>query len=142
MASPSFRRAVVTVLLAGSWVGVGIARQGRHDGVIAGVGKGRIQIQSAAESGKPAPKPEWFVLLPTTKVLRGDAAVAIVDISFRKGERASVIVAAGDEAGTEWTCVMHPEVAAAAAGSCPTCRMKLTARTRPAKASEVHLDAR
>jgi hypothetical protein len=52
-----------------------------------------------------------------------------------------VIVEHGDEAGVEWTCTMHPEVAKDGPGACPKCGMTLVERRRPAKASEIRLAA-
>ena len=73
----------------------------------------------------------------TTYKTRDGKAVAFDAAKIKAGESLSITVAKGDEAKSDWTCSMHPEVAEAKPGKCPKCAMTLKERARPAKAAEL-----
>ena len=103
--------------------------------------KTRVQVRVVDPEGKRPDTHMWFTVADSTKVTRGDKAVAWAEAALSRGERIVVVVAHGDEAAKEWTCPMHPEVALEKAGQCPKCQMTLRERERPAKASQIKLAA-
>ena len=118
------------------------AREITFKGTIQAVEKARVQVLTVDDKGKAAEKADWFAVTDKTKVLRGDKAVPVAEALLTVGEPITIVVAAGDEAGIEWTCSMHPEVAEPKPGRCPKCGMTLKERARPAKASEIRLPAK
>ena len=92
-----------------------------------------------AADGSPTGKIEWFAVRDNTQVTRAGAALRFGDAGIKPDERIVIIVAPGGEAGVEWTCAMHPEVAKAEAGKCPICSMTLRERARAAIASSIRL---
>jgi uncharacterized NAD(P)/FAD-binding protein YdhS len=106
-------------------------------GTVEQVDKARVEVAAVDDHGKPAGKPAWYAVTDATKLTRGGKAVAWAEAHLKMGETVTVVVHAGDEAGTDWTCSMHPEVAEAKPGKCPKCAMTLKERARPAKAAEL-----
>ena len=131
---------VVSVALAGF---AGVAAQGTSfKGTVVAVEKATVQVKILGDDGKPTGKLEWFALTDKTTVLRGGTTVTLADAKVTIDESVTILVADGGEAGIEWTCSMHPDVALGEPGRCPICRMTLKQRNRPAKASEVRLSAK
>ncbi|MEO8482759.1 MAG: heavy metal-binding domain-containing protein [Acidobacteriota bacterium] len=124
-----------------SFMAVLVANEAIYKGTISAVDKARVQVRTIDDAGKPSLTPEWFAVTAKTKVVRGTTAVTFATARIKTGERATVVVGAGDEAGVEWVCLMHPETPRAAAGACPICSMTLKSRARPAKAAEIRLEA-
>jgi hypothetical protein len=117
------------------------AHETTYMGTIEFAEKSRVRVRTVNAEGKVADKATLFTVTDTTKVTRSDKAVAFADAAPKVGERIVVVVAHGDEAGTEWTCSMHPHIAEEKAGQCPVCKMTLKERERPAKASQIKLAA-
>lgn len=108
-------------------------------GTVAAVETARVQVKTMAGDGNPTGKIEWFAVTDNTQVTRAGAAVRFGDARIKPDERIVIVVAHGGEAGVEWTCAMHPEVAKAEAGKCPICGMTLKERARAAIASAIRL---
>ena len=108
-------------------------------GTVEQVDKARGEVSVVDDQGKPAGKPAWFAVTDQTKVTRAGKGVSLADAKLKVGEAVTIVVNAGDEAGTEFTCPMHPEIADAKAGKCPKCGMNLKERARLAKAAEVQV---
>src|SRR5437868_633196 len=82
-----------------SFVAVLVANEATYTGTISAVDKARVQVRTIDPAGTPSQKPEWFAVTGKTKVLRGTTAVAFATAKIKTGERATVVVGAGDEAG-------------------------------------------
>ena len=108
-------------------------------GTVEAVDRARVQVKVVDAAGTDADT-AWFAVTDNTTVKRGDKTVPFAEVKV--GESITIVVAAGDEAGIEWTCSMHPEIAEAKPGQCPKCGMTLKQRNRPAKASEIRLLAK
>lgn len=132
------RRVGITAVLALALATVVVARSTTFTGTVEQVDKARIEVAVKDAHGTPG-KPVWFAVTGTTKVTRGGVVVPFADAKIKVGETATIVVHAGDEAGVEWTCAMHPEIAEPTAGKCAKCGMNLRERARPAKAAEIAL---
>ena len=108
-------------------------------GTVEQVDKSRVEVLVVDDHGAPASKPVWFAVTDATKITRAGKAVSLADAKLKAGEAVTIVVNAGDEAATDWTCPMHPEIAEAKAGKCPKCGMNLKERVRPAKAAELRV---
>lgn len=108
-------------------------------GTVAAVETARVQVKTMAGDGTPTGRIEWFAVTDNTQVTRAGAAVRFSDARIKPNERVVIIVAPGGEAGVEWTCPMHPELAKPEAGKCPICGMTLRERARAAIASTIRL---
>ncbi len=108
-------------------------------GTVEQVEPSRVEVQVVDAHGKATGKPVWFAMTATTKVTRGGKTVALADAKLKAGETVTILINAGDEAATDWTCPMHPEVAESKAGTCPKCGMALKARVHPAKVAELRI---
>lgn len=140
------KHVVASVALAVSVALVGVAGASAHEtlvkGTVVAVEKARVQVKAVDDDGKPTDKVAWFAVTDKTKVLRAGKVVPFADAKVVPDESVTIVVATGDEAGIEWTCSMHPDVALDKPGKCPLCSMTLKQRERPAKASEVRLSAK
>jgi hypothetical protein len=111
-----------------------VARDTTFKGTATKVDKTSLEITTGLGAAK---KTLTFAVTDKTKVMR-DAKMAAAD-SIKVGDVLAVTVAKGDEAKTDWTCSMHPEVSEAAAGKCSKCGMTLKERTVPARAATIQL---
>jgi hypothetical protein len=112
-----------------------LAHDVTYKGTVAIVEKAKVQILINDGDAKKA---VWFAVTEKTKVTRDGKAVAFDAANVKVGEALSITVAKSDEAHTDWTCSMHPQVSEPAAGKCPICSMTLKERAVPANAAEIH----
>jgi hypothetical protein len=110
-----------------------------YKGTVASVDKAKVQVLT---DGSEPRKSVWFAVTEKTKVTRAGKTVAFDAANVKVGEALSITVAKGDEAHTDWTCSMHPQVSKPEAGKCPLCSMTLKERQVPASAAEIHLGER
>lgn len=129
---------LMAMALVAGWTVAVAARATTVKGTVEAVDKAKVEVAVHDEHGK-AGAPVWFAVTPQTKVTRGEKAVAWADAALKAGETVTIVVNAGDEAGVDWTCPMHPEVIEAKAGKCPKCGMALREKARLAKAAELHI---
>jgi hypothetical protein len=125
-----------TIALAALLAAPLVARDTTFKGTVAKVDKTSVEITTGEGAAK---KTVAFAVTDKTKVMRAGAAVAFDAAAIKVGEGLAITVAKGDEAKTDFTCSMHPEVSEAAAGKCAKCGMTLKQRTVPAKAATIQL---
>lgn len=126
--------------IVGVWsVATLVAADATHTGRVAAVEKTRMQVKISDGTNAPT-KAVWFAVSDATKVMRGETLVAFATAKIKSGERVTVVVKEGDEAGVEWACPMHPKEGRAAAGNCPLCGMPMKARERHARAAEIRVE--
>jgi hypothetical protein len=116
-----------------------VAQNATYKGTVAAVDKAKVQVLT---DGSDPKKSVWFAVTEKTKVTRGGKTVAFDAANIKVGEALSITVAKGDEAHTDWTCSMHPQVSKPEAGKCPLCSMALKERQVPAGAAEIRLGER
>ena len=110
-----------------------VAREGTFKGTVTKIDKATLEITTGEAAAKQT---VTFTVTEKTKVTRESG---MEPVPLKIGDAVSVTVAQGDEAKTDWTCSMHPDVSEAGAGRCPKCKMALKERTAPAKAATIHV---
>ena len=116
-----------------------VAREKTFKGTVAKIDKTSVEITTGEGAAK---KTVTFAIAEKTKVTRDGKTAAFDPAAIKVGDALSITVAKGDEAKSDWTCSMHPEVSEAAAGKCAKCGMTLKQRSVPATAATIQLGAK